>query len=96
MPKGYWMAHVTVTDAANYPKYKDAAGTTIARFGGRFVVRAGRCEHPEGPGHDRNVVVEFDSYDRARECYHSPEYQEAVKLRLAYSDSTFVIVEGAD
>ena len=96
MPKGYWMAHVRITDAARYPAYRDAAGKAIAAYGGRFLVRAGRFENPEGPGYDRNVVVEFDSYDRAVACYRSPEYQAAVKLRLAYSDSTFTIVEGAD
>jgi uncharacterized protein (DUF1330 family) len=42
------------------------------------------------------VIVEFDSYERAVACYHSPEYKAAAKLRLAYSDSTFTIVEGAD
>jgi uncharacterized protein (DUF1330 family) len=96
MPKGYWMAHVRITDAANYPKYRDAAGKAIAAYGGRFLARAGRCELPEGAGYDRNVIVEFDSYERAVACYHSPEYKAAAKLRLAYSDSTFTIVEGAD
>jgi uncharacterized protein (DUF1330 family) len=96
MPKGYWMAHVIVKDEANYAPYREAAGKAIAAHGGRFLARAGRFELPEGPGHDRNVIVEFDSYDRAVACYRSPEYQAAVKLRLAYSDSTFTIVEGAD
>ena len=96
MPKGYWIAHVTVTDPDNYPKYRDAAGKAIAAYGGRFAARGGRCEHPEGAGYDRNVIVEFDSYDRAVACYHSPEYRAAAKMRHDYSDSTFVIVEGAD
>lgn len=96
MPKGYWMAHVTVTDEANYPPYRVAAGKVVAAYGGRFLARGGRYESPEGPGYERNVIVEFDSYDRAVACYHSPEYKAAVKLRRAYSDSTFTIVEGAD
>lgn len=96
MPKGYWMAQVTVTDPVNYPKYRDAAGKAIADFGGRFLARGGRCELPEGAGYDRNVIVEFDSYERALACYRSPEYTAAVKLRLAYSNSNFAIVEGAD
>jgi uncharacterized protein (DUF1330 family) len=96
MPKGYWMAHIRITDAANYPPYREAAGKAIAAYGGRFLVRAGRYELPEGPGYDRNVIVEFDSYERAVACYHSPEYRAAAKLRLASSESTFTIVEGAD
>ena len=66
MPKGYWIAQVTVTDEANYPRYKDAVAPALKKYGGRFLVRAGRCEHPEGPGYDRNVVIEFDSYEQAR------------------------------
>lgn len=96
MPKGYWIAHVTVTDPVNYPKYRDAAGKAVAAFGGRFLARGGRYELPEGDGYERNVIVEFDSYDRAVACYRSPEYQVAVQLRQAYSNSTFAIVEGAD
>ena len=96
MPKGYWIAHVTVTDAANYPPYREAAGKVVAAYGGRFLARGGRYELPEGPGYERNVIVEFDSYDRAVACYHSPEYKAAAKLRRVYSDSTFTIVEGAD
>lgn len=96
MPKGYWMAHVRVKDEAGYAPYRTAAGKVIAAYGGRFLARAGRFELPEGPGYDRNVIVEFDSYDRAVACYHSPEYKEALKLRLAHSDSTFTIVEGAN
>jgi uncharacterized protein (DUF1330 family) len=96
MTKGYWIAHVTVTDPVNYPKYRDAAGKAIAAYGGRFLARGGRYELPEGPGYERNVIVEFDSYDRAVACYHSPEYRAAVKLRQAYSTSSFAILEGAD
>ncbi|WP_306280312.1 DUF1330 domain-containing protein [Mesorhizobium sp. Mes31] len=32
---------------------------------------------------------------RRVECYHSPEYQQASKFRLAASTGHFVIVEGA-
>jgi uncharacterized protein (DUF1330 family) len=96
MPKGYWIAHVTVTDAENYPRYKDAAGAVLKKYGGRFLARGGRYELPEGPGLERHVVIEFDSFEKAQECYHSPEYLAAVKLRQKFADSTFVIVEGAD
>ncbi|TIM65831.1 MAG: DUF1330 domain-containing protein [Mesorhizobium sp.] len=40
-------------------------------------------------------MVEFESYDKAIECYESPEYREALKYRLAASTGHFVIVEGA-
>jgi uncharacterized protein (DUF1330 family) len=58
-------------------------------------VRAGRHENPEKPTGNRHVVVEFESYHKAVECYHSPEYQHASTFRLAASTGHFVIVEGA-
>jgi uncharacterized protein (DUF1330 family) len=40
------------------------------------------------------VAIEFDSYETAKACYHSPEYQEALKLRLVCSTGRIAIVEG--
>ncbi|MEX2200846.1 MAG: DUF1330 domain-containing protein [Dongiaceae bacterium] len=96
MPKGYCIAHVTPTDMALYPKYREAASAAIAAYGGRFLARGGRFESPEGSSLERHVIVEFESFDQAKKFYHSPEYQAAVKLRQATSESTFVIVEGAE
>lgn len=94
MPKGYWIVHVDVTDAENYPKYLAQDALAFEKYDAVFHVRGGKCEGPEGPVRSRHVVIEFESYERAMECYNSPEYQEAVKLRQAYSDSEIVIVEG--
>ncbi len=95
MPKGYWIVHVDVTDPENYPQYVKLDTPVLEHFGGKFLVRGGQCEGPEGTIRSRHVVVEFDSYARALECYHSDGYQKAAKLRQAYSNSEIVIVEGA-
>jgi uncharacterized protein (DUF1330 family) len=39
-------------------------------------------------------VIEFESYEQALACYHSPEYQAVAKIRHANADSQIVIVEG--
>jgi len=95
MPKGYWIVHVDVTDAENYPHYVKLDTPVLESYGATFLVRGGQCEGPEGTIRARHVVVEFDSYARALECYHSDAYQEAARLRQAYSASEIVIVEGA-
>lgn len=92
--KGYWIVHITVTDAARYPEYVAADSPVIAVHGGTFLVRAGRYEAPEGSARERHVVIEFPSYEAALACYHSPAYQAAAKLRQAYAQSELVIVEG--
>lgn len=96
MPKGYWIARIDVTDPEQYKKYIAANAEPFKKFGARFLVRAGRFENPEGVSRSRNVVIEFPSYQAALDCWNSPEYREAVKLRLAVSSVDVVIVEGYD
>jgi uncharacterized protein (DUF1330 family) len=96
MPKGYWIAHVDVRDAEQYKAYVAANAKPLAEYGGRFLVRAGRHENPEGSARSRHVVIEFPSYQAAQDCWNSPGYQAAVKLRQPVSVADIVIVEGYD
>ena len=96
MVKGYWIARVDVADAEGYKAYVAANAAPLARFGGRFVVRAGRFENPEGGSRSRNVVVEFPSYQAALDCWKSADYQAAVQLRLPVSTVDMVVIEGYD
>jgi uncharacterized protein (DUF1330 family) len=50
----------------------------------------------EGEGRARNVIIEFDSFERAVACYRSPEYQAAVAIRQRCADGEIVVVEGAE
>jgi uncharacterized protein (DUF1330 family) len=93
--KGYWMAMVDVADPENYKKYVAANALAFEKYGAKFLVRGGQHTDPEGHAGDRLVVIEFDSYEQALACYRSPEYQEALKLRLPYSKARLAIVEGA-
>ena len=96
MPKGYWIASVDVHDDDAYKPYAAANPAIFKKFGGRFVVRAGRFECPEGKSRSRNVVIEFPDYETALACYHSPEYQENIKRRQPHSDADLIIIEGYD
>jgi uncharacterized protein (DUF1330 family) len=96
MSKGYWIARVDVADAEQFKKYAAANAAPIARFGGRFLVRGGRFETPEGASRTRNVVVEFPSYQAALDCWHAPDYQAAVQLRLPVSTVDLIVIEGYD
>jgi uncharacterized protein (DUF1330 family) len=39
-------------------------------------------------------VIEFPSLDRAKEFYHSPDYQAARKLRLEAATGQLVAIQG--
>jgi uncharacterized protein (DUF1330 family) len=96
MSKGYWIVRVDIADAERYKSYVAANAPPLARFGARFLVRAGRFENVEGASRARNAVIEFPSYQAALDCWHSPEYQEVLKLRLPVSTADLVIIEGYD
>jgi uncharacterized protein (DUF1330 family) len=96
MAKGYWIARVDVHDAEAYRAYLAANGAVFEKYGARFLVRGGASEQVEGTGRERNVVLEFPSYERALACYRSPEYQPVKALRLAASEADILVIEGYD
>jgi uncharacterized protein (DUF1330 family) len=96
MAKGYWIARVDVADPEKYKAYIAANAGPLKKHGARFIVRSGRFENPEGSSRSRNVVIEFPSYQAALDCYKSPEYQEAIKLRAPVSTVDIVVIEGYD
>ena len=96
MPKGYWIAHVDVADMDTYKNYMAAIQAPLARFGGRYLVRAGAVSHAEGRNRSRTVVIEFPTSEAARQCYESAEYQDARRFRLGAAAADLQVIEGYD
>jgi uncharacterized protein (DUF1330 family) len=96
MAKGYWIGRVDVTDPDAYKRYIAANARPLAKYGARFLVRGGDFEAVEGKARARNVVIEFPSYEAAIDCYRSPEYAEALALRLAAGIADILVIEGYD
>jgi uncharacterized protein (DUF1330 family) len=96
MAKGYWVARVDVYDTEAYKSYQALNGAAFAKYGAKFLVRGGQMSLKEGTSRSRNVVIEFPSYQAALDCFHSPEYQAAYKLRVPVSNADMIIIEGYD
>ena len=94
MPKGYMIAHATVTDQEKWGQYLAKSKPVLERFGGTPIVRGGKCDIAEGRGTPRNVVIEFPTYEAALGYIKSPEYAEAKKLREGAGTIDITIVEG--
>jgi uncharacterized protein (DUF1330 family) len=94
--KGYWLAHIDVTDPEGYKAYMTADMAAFGKYGARFLVRGGTREVVEGKVRGRSVVLEFPSYPAALACYRSPEYQAAAALRKGKAELDLVIIEGYD
>ena len=74
-----------------------ANAAPLAKFGARFLVRGGKTECVGGAMRARNVVIEFESYEKALACWNSPEYRRAANFRQPpIADGDFIIGEGYD
>src|SRR4051812_22029753 len=92
----YVISEVEIVDEALADRYRTLAQESIARYGGRYVVRGAAPYVPEGewPEAARVVVVEFPTMDVAREWYASPEYAEALTLRETALERRLLFVAG--
>jgi len=91
----YIIVQVDVKDPVRYEDYKRLVPASLAKYGGRFVVRGGRTETLEGTwSPKRFVMVEFPDVQRAKAWWASAEYAEAKALRQATSHTEMIVVEG--
>jgi uncharacterized protein (DUF1330 family) len=91
----YVISDVVIRDPVLVERYRSLAQASIAKHGGRYVVRGGAVEPVEGgwmPEHI--VIVEFPTMDKAREWYRSPDYAEALAVRQTALDRRLIFVEG--
>ena len=93
MAKGYWIEHMEVHDAETYDTNRAANAKQLKDFGAKFLVRGGQQQNPEGTWSSRTVIIEFASYADAVACYNSPDYQDALAIRVPVSDGNMVIVD---
>ena len=94
MAKGYWIARVDIRDPERYKDYVAAAKAAFDKYGAHFLARGGAYTELEGTARARNVVIEFSSRQQAVDCYNSPEYQIAAKIRQECATAEMVVVEG--
>ena len=94
MPKGYWVVRANIHNQDEYSKYIVKASEIVKKNSGTFLVRGGKQTEYETKGYKRTVIVEFDSYKHAIDCYNSEEYQSALKHVEDSSNRIFTVVEG--
>ena len=94
MKKGYWVVRANVHNQDEYSKYIEKASEVVAKNFGTFLVRGGSQTEYETHGYQRTVIVEFDSYNQALDCYNSEEYQAALKYVEDSANRLFSVVEG--
>jgi uncharacterized protein (DUF1330 family) len=94
-PAGYVVAEVNVTDPATFKKYAAQVPATLAPFGGKYLVRAGKITPVEGDAPKGNIVViAFDSVGQAEAWENSKAYEAIKPLRHKSATSRVFIVQG--
>lgn len=93
--RGYLVFDIEITDAEAWAEYRRVAGPIMAASGGKFLMSSQTVDVLEGDWHPASLsVVEFPSYEAARDFYHSPAYQGTVALRQRASRGKGVLVGG--
>ena len=84
----YLISQIDIHDPQGYEEYRKLVGASLAKYGGKIDVLEGNWS-PK-----RVVICEFESLQRAREWYDSPEYKPAMDIRQKTSDANIIVVDG--
>jgi uncharacterized protein (DUF1330 family) len=64
----YLIVDIDVRDQKEFDRYRELVPPVIAKFGGRYLVKAGKLQPLEEDfGFKRLVIIEFPTMDAARE-----------------------------
>lgn len=96
--KGYWVvAYRSVSDPAALAEYAKLALPAIEANGGKVLVRAADTVEPMEAGlKQRTVVIEFESFEKAKAAYQQPNYKAALNALGTGAERDFRIVEGVE
>ena len=92
----YVISKVRMRPGPALDRYRELAAASIARHGGRYLVRGGAVEVLEGAWDAPVVILAFDSADQARAWYRSDDYAEALRHGDEALERDLIIVEGVD
>ena len=92
---GYVIANIDVKNPDAYKEYIDKVKPIVEKFGGEYLVRAGKYKVIDGKwNYPRTVIIKFPTYKKALEWYNSEEYQPVKPIRLANSVANGIIIQG--
>jgi len=93
----YVIAEVDVKKPERFDEYRRQVGPTLERYGGRFLARGGQSWVLEGAWKPKRLVIlEFESAEKARQWWSSPEYEGPKKLRQSLAETNLILLEGLE
>lgn len=92
----YMIVHATLTDRERFISgYAPAAAKLVAKFGGRYVLRAAGATVLEGDLDEGSSVVISEWSDKAAALrfWKSPEYADVKQLREGCAECRVTVIE---
>ena len=94
--KGYVVCiYKSISDEEKLKNYAKKAIPAIEKYKGKILIRGGKNLTTEGEKSPRTVVIEFPSFEMAKNYYNSEEYQEAHSIVKGSIVRDLQIVEGS-
>lgn len=91
----YVIVEIEIVDPVGYEEYKKLAGASVAKYGGKYIVRGGVVEPLEGEWDPKRLVMlEFESVQRAKEWLNCEEYREPRRMRHRTARTKMIVAEG--
>ena len=85
----------SISDPAQFTEYQGLAGPILAQYGGKVLGGGAKIEVADGNWSPIGVfAAEFESLQKAKEWYNSPEYQALISKRLNATQGGLVFVDG--
>jgi uncharacterized protein (DUF1330 family) len=93
----YVIVDLEIVEPIEYEEYKQRAGATVEKYGGKYIVRGGPCETLEGDWDPKRIVVlQFENAEAAKAWLNSPEYSEPRKMRHRTAKTQMILVAGCE
>jgi uncharacterized protein (DUF1330 family) len=91
----FFIANIKIHDPEAYQKYIAGASEIFQKYNGTYLAVDNQPEVLEGEwNYTRCVIIGFESKHDFEAWYHSKEYQEILKHRLAGAQCDTILVEG--
>jgi len=95
MSKGYIICvYESINDDNSLKDYAKKALEAVEKYDGKFLVRGGQNIVTEGREFVRTTVIEFNSFEKAKNFFYSSEYQVAHELLKDTVVRNHQIIEG--
>ena len=95
MAKGYFLsAHRSPANPQKREAYLALATPALVKAGGKILASTNIIDAHENGLVQQTVLIEFESFEKAKSAYNSREYQEALKALDGGADRDIRIFEG--